>query len=137
RAASRLVSRGVFMKGDDSRILFRNGKGGRGATTCLLPTSWGGGPRPQGVVEGAARWSVIVSSKTEAAETPLHRFAVPLSQRGRRLAPVPGVEVVAERLEAAFGDGGAHGGGQGLIEGDVVPAQQDLAQDFIQSDKMM
>ena len=50
---------------------------------------------------------------------------------------VPGVEVAAEGLEPAVGDGVAHGRGQGLEEGDVVPAQQHLAEDLVGADQVV
>ena len=40
-------------------------------------------------------------------------------------------------FEAAVLDGVAHGGGQGLEEGDVVPAQQHLAEDFVGPDQVV
>jgi len=48
---------------------------------------------------------------------------------------VPRAEVAAELLEPPLGDGRAHGGRQSLEEGDVVPAQQDLAENLISADQ--
>jgi hypothetical protein len=50
---------------------------------------------------------------------------------------MPGVEIPAEGLEPAFGDGGAHGGGQGLEKGDVVPAVQDRAETLVGADQVV
>ena len=61
------------------------------------------------------------------------RAAPPLAAVGG----VPGVEVAAEGLESPGGDGVAHGRRQGLEEGDVVPAQQHLAEDLIRADQVM
>ena len=55
----------------------------------------------------------------------------------RSVRRVPGVEVAAERLEPAVQDGLAHRRGQRLIEGDVVPAEQDLAENFVRADQVV
>ena len=50
---------------------------------------------------------------------------------------MPRMEVAAELFESAFRNRGAHGGGQGLVEGDIVPAEQDLAEDFVGADQVV
>ena len=50
---------------------------------------------------------------------------------------MPRTEVAPELFEPALRDGWAHGGGQGLEEGDVVPAQQNLTEDLFGADEVM
>ena len=88
------------------------------------------------VTEGAARCLTFAAKRSRRVNQPLHHAlagAVPLPTMwgGEGLARLPRVEIAAKDLEAALGDGGAHGGGQGLEEGDVVPTEQDLPQNLI------
>ena len=44
------------------------------------------------------------------------------------------MEIATEGVEPPLGDGRAHGGRQGLEEGDVVPTQQHLAENLVGPD---